>query len=43
MAESFLLEHGVEIEVRDDKECFDLLQGYIVANPAIWDEDKGAN
>jgi cytosine/creatinine deaminase len=43
MAESFLREHGVEIEIRDDKECFDLLQDFIAANPEIWDEDKGDN
>ena len=43
MAESFLRAHGVEIEIRDDKECFDLLQGFIAANPEIWDEDKGDN
>jgi cytosine/creatinine deaminase len=43
MAESFLKEHGVEIEVRDDNECYELLQNYIAANPEIWNEDKGDN
>ena len=43
MAESFLREHGVEIEVRDDGECYELLQNYIAANPEVWNEDKGDN
>lgn len=43
MAEGFLKEHGVEIEVVDDSECYELLQGYIKEHPEVWNEDKGDN
>jgi hypothetical protein len=27
----------------DNPECFDMLQSFIKANPAVWHEDKGDN
>src|SRR5262249_33610881 len=32
---------GIEIINLDSSECFSLLQAYIRANPAIWNEDIG--
>jgi cytosine deaminase len=43
MAESFLAEHNVDLTVMDNPECFDMLQSFIKANPAVWHEDKGDN
>jgi cytosine/creatinine deaminase len=41
MSDAFLRQHGVEVEIADDAECYELLQGYIRAHPEVWDEDKG--
>jgi cytosine/creatinine deaminase len=32
---------GIEVIDLDSQECFDLLAGYIRANPAVWNEDIG--
>jgi cytosine deaminase len=32
---------GIEVVDLDSKECFELLAGYIQANPAVWNEDIG--
>ncbi|MFA9432096.1 nucleoside deaminase [Egicoccus sp. AB-alg2] len=37
----WLAEHGVEVHVLDDQRCFDLLQRFIAAHPAVWNEDIG--
>jgi cytosine deaminase len=41
MAEDFLRQQGVEVEIVDDPECHRLLQSYIAAHPDVWNEDKG--
>ena len=41
MSEDFLRERGVVLDDADDPECYAMLQDYIRANPAIWDEDTG--
>ncbi|MBC6448984.1 nucleoside deaminase [Actinokineospora sp. HBU206404] len=38
----WLAEHGVEVVVLDDPECFSLMSSFIAANPALWYEDIGA-
>ncbi len=43
MAEAFLKEHGVDVEVVDDSACYEMLQDYIRRHPEIWNEDKGDN
>src|SRR3954451_13210059 len=37
--EAYLRSRGVEIVNLDSAECFDLLNGFIAANPAVWNED----
>jgi cytosine/creatinine deaminase len=37
----WLRENGVRVIDLDSHECFDLLSGYIAANPEIWNEDIG--
>jgi cytosine/creatinine deaminase len=37
----WLREHGVEVIDLDSTECRELLEGYIVAHPEIWNEDIG--
>ena len=39
--EDYLRARGVEVLNLDSAECFDLLQGFITANPAVWNEDIG--
>lgn len=39
--EDYLRARGVEVVNLDSAECFDLLQGFIAANPAVWNEDIG--
>jgi creatinine deaminase len=39
--EDYLRSRGVEVVNLDSKECYDLLQGFIAANPATWNEDIG--
>jgi cytosine deaminase len=34
-------DHAVEVVDLDDKECIDILQGFITSNPDIWNEDIG--
>jgi cytosine deaminase len=40
-AEELLISRGVELEVLDDPECYDLIQQYIIKNREIWNEDIG--
>ncbi|MEP6509094.1 MAG: nucleoside deaminase [Gemmatimonadales bacterium] len=37
----WLTERGVKVIDLDSNECRDLLEGYIAANPAVWNEDIG--
>jgi len=39
--EAALRARGVELVVADDPECADLLQAFIRAHPALWNEDIG--
>ena len=40
-AEALLLARGVEIEVRDDSRCVDLMDTFIATLPDLWNEDIG--
>jgi cytosine deaminase len=37
----WLAEHGVEITIVDDAECVALMNDFIAAHPALWNEDIG--
>jgi creatinine deaminase len=37
----WLAEHGVKITLLDDGRCVDLMNDFIAANPALWNEDIG--
>jgi cytosine deaminase len=37
----WLRENGVEVIDLDNRECCELLEGYIAKNPAVWNEDIG--
>jgi creatinine deaminase len=39
--EAYLRTRGVELDIRDDDECVELMRAFIAANPALWDEDIG--
>jgi len=39
--EAWLRDHGIEVEVRDDTRCIELMRGFIEAHPALWNEDIG--
>ena len=39
--EDYLRSRGVEVVNLDSTECHALMQGFIAANPAIWNEDIG--
>ena len=42
-ARRLYVSHGTQVEVidLDSRECMKLLEDYILANPAIWNEDIG--
>jgi cytosine/creatinine deaminase len=40
-AEEHLKSCGVELEVRDDADCFKLMTDFIAARPDLWNEDIG--
>ena len=40
--EDLLSKSGVEIDLRDDAECAEIMRDFIAANPALWNEDIGA-
>jgi cytosine deaminase len=40
-AEDLLREHGVDVVNLDSAECHDLMESFIAANPALWNEDIG--
>ena len=37
--EDFLRQHGVEVVIADDAECFALMERFIRERPALWAED----
>ncbi|MFM7250611.1 MAG: nucleoside deaminase [Planctomycetaceae bacterium] len=39
--EGWLASRGVEVKVLQDDRCIDLMQRFIAAHPALWDEDIG--
>lgn len=39
--EKLLAERGVEVEVRDDARCVELMRRFIAAHPELWNEDIG--
>jgi len=39
--EEYLRSRGVDLEIIDSPECYQLMQGFIAANPAVWNEDIG--
>ncbi|MEX1133675.1 MAG: nucleoside deaminase [Acidimicrobiia bacterium] len=40
-AEDLLRSRGVEVVVIDDQRCVTMMEGFIAANPELWDEDIG--
>ena len=40
-SEELLIENGVEVIVMDNQECKDLMNKFILENPALWNEDIG--
>jgi cytosine deaminase len=40
-AEDLLRSHGVEVVVLDSSECKELMDEFIAAEPALWNEDIG--
>jgi creatinine deaminase len=39
--EEYVRSRGVIVEIVDDQECIRLMQQFIAANPALWNEDIG--
>jgi cytosine/creatinine deaminase len=39
--EDYVRFRGVQVEVIDDRECYELMQQFIAENPALWNEDIG--
>lgn len=39
--EQLLADRGVDVEVRDDARCVELMRRFIAANPELWNEDIG--
>ena len=40
--EELLRARGVQLEVRDDPRCVELMRRFIAAQPALWNEDIGS-
>lgn len=40
-SEDLLKANGVEVEILDNQRCIDLMEGFILKNPALWNEDIG--
>jgi cytosine deaminase len=40
--ETYLRSRGVELEIVDNRECYELMQDFIRDNGALWNEDIGA-
>lgn len=39
--EELLADRGVDVDVRDDVRCVELMRQFIAANPELWNEDIG--
>jgi creatinine deaminase len=39
--EEYVRSRGVQVEIADDRECYELMQQFIAANPELWNEDIG--
>jgi cytosine/creatinine deaminase len=39
--EEYVRSRGVELEIVDDAECYNLMQEFIAAHPELWNEDIG--
>jgi cytosine deaminase len=39
--EEYVRSRGVEMEIVDDAECYELIQQFIAAHPELWNEDIG--
>jgi cytosine deaminase len=39
--EDYLRSRGVELEIRDDPQCIELMRAFIAARPELWNEDIG--
>ncbi|MGI9428130.1 MAG: nucleoside deaminase [Bythopirellula sp.] len=39
--EDYVRSRGVELEVVDNQECYNLMQEFIAAHPVLWNEDIG--
>lgn len=39
--EGLLADRGVDVDVRDDARCVELMRRFIAANPDLWNEDIG--
>jgi cytosine/creatinine deaminase len=40
-AHHWLAEHGVSVTMLDDRRCVTMMEEFIAANPALWNEDIG--
>lgn len=40
-AEEYLRAQGIELEVKDDPECVELMKSFIRTHPDLWNEDIG--
>jgi cytosine deaminase len=39
--EDLLASRGVELDIRDDERCLELMRRFIAAHPELWNEDIG--
>ncbi len=39
--EDYVISRGVELDLRDDAQCIQLMQDFIARQPALWNEDIG--
>ncbi len=39
--EDYVRSRGVELEIVDSRECYELMQQFIAAHPELWNEDIG--
>jgi cytosine deaminase len=37
----WLAEHGVDVQILDDRKCIELMSAFVITSPAIWLEDIG--
>ena len=39
--ESYIQERGVQVQLVDSEQCYQMMQDFIAKNPALWNEDIG--